>query len=236
MLGEAEHRCSIRSRQVLSDLKFCECARLAYDTLCANRCSHLLFYSLATTLSTSAYNVEEKVKKLGQKGYIDQLLIIAIVLMLAVGGFILWQLQDAGDEEVATTETQAPIESEPINETSMPAEEQVERTRVATAELTAVNGYIASGSAERWSADMLYMHEVIAELPELPAGKFYEGWLVGETVVSTGRLENELPGEWSLVYSSEEDLFNHNQIVITEETEANGLDGIPEIHVLEGSF
>ena len=28
----------------------------------------------------------------------------------------------------------------------------------------------------------------------------------------------------------------YNEVVITEETEANGLDGNPEIHVLEGSF
>ena len=81
-----------------------------------------------------------------------------------------------------------------------------------------------------------YVHTVTANLGDPAPGDFYEGWVVGPSVVSTGALEEEEDGVWTLVYTSTEDLSEHDRVVITEETSANGLDGIPEDHVLEGSF
>ena len=42
--------------------------------------------------------------------------------------------------------------------------------------------------------------------------------------------------EYVLTFSAPRDYPEHNKVVLTEETEALGLDGIPEAHVLEGSF
>ena len=37
-------------------------------------------------------------------------------------------------------------------------------------------------------------------------------------------------------FSDDLDMRNRDEVVITEETVANGLDDMPEAHVLEGSF
>ncbi len=177
-----------------------------------------------------------------EKGMIDLLLIGAIVIVLIVGGFVLWQLQDS--DEVAEVESNSPqLTTEVVEtpeesvETSQPAEGVETPVPRGSAELLAVNGFDASGTATRAQVgESGYQHEVIAQLPPSPEGTFYEGWIVGSSVVSTGELTQEGDGESSLVFESQEDLFSHDEVVITQETLANGLDGVPEVHVLEGTF
>lgn len=43
-------------------------------------------------------------------------------------------------------------------------------------------------------------------------------------------------GTYSLEYRAHEDKTSFNEVVVTEETEADGLDGKPETHMLEGRF
>ena len=52
---------------------------------------------------------------------------------------------------------------------------------------------------------------------------------------STGSLRI-IGNVYELDYSSNENRSRYYQVVITKETMANGLDGIPEEHVLEGDF
>jgi hypothetical protein len=42
--------------------------------------------------------------------------------------------------------------------------------------------------------------------------------------------------QYVLQFESQEDMSSYKKVVITEETEANGLDNNPEAHVLEGNF
>jgi len=81
-----------------------------------------------------------------------------------------------------------------------------------------------------------FTHTDTTNLGDPAVGKFYEGWLVdGGSFFSTGKLQKS-GDSYILNYIGDKDYPNHNLAVITEETEANGLDGVPEAHVLEGSF
>lgn len=107
-----------------------------------------------------------------------------------------------------------------------------------SARLEAVGDYTGSGTATRQWDGKTFVHTVETNLGDPADGKFYEGWLVRPEpfeFISTGRLQQTDNG-YGLVFSMPGNLTEHINIVITEETEASGLDGIPEAHVLEGSF
>ncbi|MBD3208527.1 MAG: hypothetical protein GF370_03685 [Candidatus Nealsonbacteria bacterium] len=84
-----------------------------------------------------------------------------------------------------------------------------------------------------------FEHTVTGQIEEPPSDKFYEGWLVANTpsldFFSTGELEEE-GGTFQLEYITEQDVRDHNQVVITLETKESGLDGVPEDHLFEGEF
>lgn len=102
--------------------------------------------------------------------------------------------------------------------------------------INAVGNYDGEGLATRSYLDGIFAHTVSANLNPPANGKFYEGWLVkGSDFFSTGKM-NEQDGQYILEYTSDEDQRSFNEVVITEETEANGLDNNPEDHVLEGEF
>lgn len=146
-----------------------------------------------------------------------------------VGGFLLiiligWRLQSVG-------EVGPPLGSEGV--------ENPQQAEVAT--LHPVGSYTGGGSATRSFNGQTYIHHAEAKVGSPSAGKFYEGWLVDKSpslrFFSTGRLNfNERAGFYVLVFKAKQDYPEHNDVVITEETEAQGLDGKPEAHVLEGSF
>jgi hypothetical protein len=104
------------------------------------------------------------------------------------------------------------------------------------ATLEAVGTYTGSGSAESSYDGKMYSHKVTADIGDPAEGKFYEGWLVGSFgFVSTGKMVKE-GNQYVLQFESQEDMSSYKKVVITEETEANGLDNNPEAHVLEGNF
>ena len=136
------------------------------------------------------------------------------------------ELTDAEKEQNGLTDSETlPVDDAPRN--------------VEEARLKAVGNYTGSGVATRSFEDGSFVHEVIAELDDPAPGKFYEGWLVtpGATdFFSTGELVSEGSGGWSLQYTSDMNYADYTEVVITEETLADGFDNVPEDHVLEGSF
>jgi hypothetical protein len=111
---------------------------------------------------------------------------------------------------------------------------------VETVDLLAVGEYAGSGTATRNWDGSVFTHTVEANLSDPSVGKFYEGWLVyktpgGPEFFSTGRME-VVNGTWQLEYTASQNYPDHNDVVITEETESLGLDNNPEAHVLEGAF
>jgi hypothetical protein len=152
--------------------------------------------------------------------------IVVIVLLLGVVYLI----------GAAMTRQTADTAITPVSET----EEKIDRQTTA---LAAVGSFTGSGTASRELSDGRFEHKVEAILDDPSSGKFYEGWLVrGEQgdadfdFISTGRLEKDSNDRWRLSYKSSINYFDYNGVVITEETIADGLDGQPEEHVLEGSF
>lgn len=127
-------------------------------------------------------------------------------------------------------------EGEMLENLNLPEEEIKE---VEVTELFAVGGYTGDGTATRVYTNGVFTHTIQANLPDPADGKFYEGWLVTSTpsldFFSTGGLTKE-GNVYILEYTSTEDEFDHPEVVITEETSANGLDGSPEAHILEGEF
>lgn len=110
---------------------------------------------------------------------------------------------------------------------------------VERVELKSVGEIPGRGLAFRGFSDGVFAHVVVAELPPLPEGKFYEGWLIKEPpeveFFSTGKLEKR-GNLFFLRYTADENKAEHKGIVVTLEGEENGLDGNPETHILEGIF
>ena len=109
--------------------------------------------------------------------------------------------------------------------------------------LRAVGGYEGMGEATRKFDQGVFSHTVLASLDAPAVGKFYEGWLVMPSqngvepaFFSTGELTVESPGVYMLWFDDVRNYPEHMDVVVTEETKLNGLDGVPETHVLEGSF
>ena len=98
--------------------------------------------------------------------------------------------------------------------------------------------FSASGGSAAGGEDGKFTHSVIALIPDLPSGQFYEGWLVkkeGGQVVnffSTGKMTKE-GGAYILNFEDTKDYPEHNDVVITlEEVD----DKKPEKHILEGTL
>ena len=142
------------------------------------------------------------------------LLLIIVLALVVVGWFLLGNDSDNMESgEVVPTDV---IEQE--------------------ATLESVGTYTGSGIAKSTYVDGKFVHTVDADIGDPAEGKFYEGWLVGGFgFVSTGKMVKE-GNQYVLQFESQEDMSSYKKVVITEETEANGLDNNPEAHVLEGNF
>ncbi len=127
------------------------------------------------------------------------------------------------------------------NVTNNSATSQVPKETIT---LAAVGGHTGSGTASREvSASGKFEHTVDAVLNDPATSKFYEGWLVrgkmGDSnfaFFSTGKLDKDADGHWRSSFESSVNYIDYSTVVITLETLANGLDGKPEEHLLEGSF
>jgi rhodanese-related sulfurtransferase len=102
--------------------------------------------------------------------------------------------------------------------------------------LKALGNKSGSAVAIRSYIDGKYSHNVTMNTANPTSGKFYEGWLVkGTDFFSTGKLTQN--GEsYVLTYESDNDRRDYKNVVITEETTANGLDNKPETHIFEAEF
>lgn len=149
--------------------------------------------------------------------------LVGIVLVLVLGG---WYMSSQGG-----TDTAMEKESDAMMQDHEGAQDVISLTPVGT--------YSGDGDATRSYDGSVFLHTVTARVDDPAEGKFYEGWLVMKeptlTFISTGELTKE-NGAYTLTFESDTDYSEYVDVVITEETSANGLDGTPEAHVLEGTF
>lgn len=96
----------------------------------------------------------------------------------------------------------------------------------------------AVGSVEAgFNGSRYQLNGTFENLPEPEENAFYEGWLVMSepmSVISTGALEQELPGVYTNVFTVEDDLTQHGRYVLTIEPDDG--DPAPAEHVLDGTF
>ena len=182
--------------------------------------------------------------KLSQSGSTTTLVVITAIVVALIGIGV-WQSGVFDEdstiadpisvaEEMAADELQAEVDN---SQTSMLVGPQIVEGSLEEATLEAVEGFTGSGIAtNQITTEGDTIHGVVAQL-EVPAeDKFYEGWIVGPSIISTGMLESEGGDEWSIVFTTNQDISEHDEVVVTLETLENGLDGVPEARVLEGSF
>lgn len=104
--------------------------------------------------------------------------------------------------------------------------------------LKPVGDFAGEAVASRSWDGQVFTHRIKAVLPEPASDRFYEGWLVrpaDDDFFSTGELSS-VNNEYLLEYSENQDRSDHSKVVITGETLTNGLDMVPETHLLEGVF
>jgi hypothetical protein len=157
---------------------------------------------------------------------------LGLIIFVAIAGAVILFKQTRTSQPLPTI---TPSMTEKIeNDFKYQIPEDVERV-----ELKDVSGETGSGLATRKFEEGKFSHVVLADLPELSAGEFYEGWLVrGKTgdsnfsFFSTGKMKIA-KGGFLLEFESEKDYSDYNQVVVTlEKTD----DSNPETHILEGSF
>jgi hypothetical protein len=155
--------------------------------------------------------------------------LVAVVFGIGVVYFLL-----QGDSEIVS-ETRTPV-AQDVMEDVTPGDVVDMSENIV---LAPVGNYTGVGNASRIYEGGHFLHMATASIEDPPEGKFYEGWLVKQdpelAFISTGKMVKN-GNTYYLEFTDEEDLRDYNEVVITEETEANGLDGNPETHVLEGSF
>ncbi|MBI2607891.1 MAG: hypothetical protein HYW51_03635 [Candidatus Doudnabacteria bacterium] len=159
--------------------------------------------------------------------YLVIIVIIAVVLFLSRG------TQTPDDDKVNTGPEAVTPEKPPTTGVMSLVKNDAS---VQTTTLKPVNGSNSSGTAYRLVKDAVLYHTVVASMPDPNPGNSYEGWLVQISPLkffSTGILEKNSNGDWTLEYTADQENPTYLRVVITEETV---IDATPEAHVLEGDF
>lgn len=165
--------------------------------------------------------------------------VIAVLVVVLIGAYW-YALSRTGESEVTVVPvtSTSPKESIFSTDTNKDSNTQV-KVVVDTITLGAVGDYSGFGVATRIFANGKFTHTLSAKITDPALGKFYEGWLVNMSLTpkffSTGKLKKE-NGEYKLTYTNNKDYTKYSEAVVTEETEVNGLDGVPEAEVLKGNF
>lgn len=166
---------------------------------------------------------------------------IVIVLVAGIGGWAIYQ-SNQGEEMVETSEVGKMMEDTlPAKDEMMKEMDgQMEGEMMAmefeySGELEDVSGGSASGVARAGFKDGAYSLVASFEgLADPVDDNFYEGWVVRQNpfhFISTGRVEKR-NGKYTNMYSSGNDLRDHNFYVLT--IEPNDGDPAPAGHILEG--
>lgn len=163
-------------------------------------------------------------------------IIIGVVVLILAAVGVLWYVDSTKIEDPPAITTS---NATPATSSSEATSSATTMTGVETIQLKTVGNYTGKGTATRMFKNAKFTHTVTTTLGNPATEKFYEGWLVNMSKTppffSTGKLEN-IDGTYELKYEANVDYSDYTMVVITEESEENGLDGVPEAHVLEGLF
>ncbi|MDA1337974.1 MAG: hypothetical protein O2871_01280 [bacterium] len=144
--------------------------------------------------------------------------------------------ENTNAESMQNEEQEMAIDNQ-ISETEM-IKSLADNTDALIADLVDVSGGSSTGMAyilRLNGVEKRLQHSVTATLPELTNGNMYEGWLVKQKpelmFISTGVLEKNAEGIFTVEFSSTDLYEGYDFVVITEETI---IDEKPEKHIIEG--
>lgn len=104
--------------------------------------------------------------------------------------------------------------------------------------LTAVGSFRGTAVASSQFSEGTFQHLIVATLPDVPVGYYYEGWLIRSKpfdFISTGKLIQHADDlKWYLLFEGTEDKRDYKKVVITLESDDGNR--APADHVLEGLF
>lgn len=161
-------------------------------------------------------------------------IVIALLILLLLGGLIYWRQRGNGTEELKVPEVQSSVEDSLEDKFKLEVPDDAEKT-----ELKDVSGGNASGLFSTKYENNKLTGSVLADLPTPAAGEYYEVWVEkgdrgsdGYTAISIGRLVSA-KGGYMLNLNSTSDYTANDKVLITLEKTS---DKTPEKTILEGSF
>jgi len=166
------------------------------------------------------------------------LLIIILAIVAVIIGIVLLVVDSSYSEETGAVVSPVPTATAtptPASTSSSELDDENDSGEFLETTLSAVTEDGGSGTATTKFTDGVFTHEVVATLPDLAEGEFYEGWLVtadDSDFFSTGKMTKS-GNEYRLTFTAERDYSDYPQVVITREVTD---DGVPEEHVLEGNL
>jgi hypothetical protein len=161
-------------------------------------------------------------------------IVIGFIILIVLAIIVYWVSRP---EEPTPTPSPTPV---PIEEVERRLEDQLRRTLPETGDrvgLEDVTGGDSSGLAVKEKTDTTTNVSLLADLPDLVAGSFYQAWLIRtvdnqEEKLSLGRLVLA-KGGYSLEYSTRSDLEDYDKLVVSLE---KTFDNTEEQRILEGGF
>ena len=181
-----------------------------------------------------------------QKGQGPIILAAVVVALLLLGSFVFYTNSQKGQTTAPAVETEQTNMSEGKNmmvekdETMMMDKNMMvsvmDNPDSLSETLKDVSGGSGAGMAYVLRREGKLWHTVTANLPDPRTGTVYEGWLVNKKPTlkffSTGVMEKQEDGAYTLSFMSDNPYEGYNFVVITLETE---VDATPEAHILEGT-
>jgi hypothetical protein len=145
------------------------------------------------------------------KGILITIVVLVIVLILAI-----FLLRDSS----TTSQDVIPVDSIIIDSISGTLEDVSDSGATGTASAVWDGRYSLVASFQT--------------IPDPEGTDFYEGWVVGPSVISTGKAQKVSDGVWENTYTSDENLLTHTRYVLTLEPDDG--DPAPAAHVIEGTM
>lgn len=160
-------------------------------------------------------------------------IVIGIVILAVLGGVIYYRQKNKALEETLVPQTLS-IEEQIEDKFKVEIPDDASKT-----ELTDVTSGNSSGIAIKSFTNGKFEASVLADLPEVSGGEFYQAWVVkGEkgspdySMVSLGKMKSA-KGGWMIDFTSTTDYSGYSKFLVTKEKVFNNT---PETTILEGSF
>lgn len=167
----------------------------------------------------------------GSVGRVVLLLIIVIAILFVARSVI--NLGGVGGSSVQLKDAPKGLTPVSLSGDVVSADEGIDLV-IESATFQNVSDVSGTASASRKYGDGSFSMTVNATLPD-PKGNPYQVWIVGDGQVTLAGTMNGSASSWGLVFNDRDKNFSKmGKVWITREITV--IDGIPEKHILEGSF